>query len=359
LYLVKYYLINLATGFNFVAKLFEGVDKKSPKSGKVTIDKRPNRLYQLRAALMPPDHDQPTERDLSMPAHIIDGQAIAEQIRLEVAADVARYREQYGHAPGLGVVLAGDNPASAQYVRMKRKACEQVGIQSFAHVMTKDSTQAEVEAAVRALNDDAAVHGILVQLPLPKGIDEEAVLRQVSLGKDVDGFHPLNIGWLAQKGRDPLFTPATPTGCMTLLERSGVKISGANAVVLGRSNIVGMPMALLLLRANATVTVCHSRTQDIPAMVKQADIVIAAIGQAEYVKGEWLKEGTVVIDVGTNKIDDPTNEKGYRYVGDVHYPSASLVANAITKVPGGVGPMTIATLLQNTIKAAWRSQTHA
>jgi 5,10-methylene-tetrahydrofolate dehydrogenase/methenyl tetrahydrofolate cyclohydrolase len=238
---------------------------------------------------------------------------------------------------------------------MKRKACEKVGMTSFGHILPADSTQAVVEAAVQSLNDDPLVHGILVQLPLPKHIDEEKVLRLVSLEKDVDGFHPINVGLLGQKGREPFFTPATPTGCMVLLKEAGAQLEGANAVVIGRSNIVGLPVALMLMKANATVTVCHSRTKNIADVVRGADVVIAAIGQPEYVKGAWLKPGAVVIDVGTNKVDDPTNEKGYRYVGDVEYESAVEVAGAITKVPGGVGPMTITMLLDNTMKAARRS----
>lgn len=289
-----------------------------------------------------------------MSAAIIDGKAIAERIRTGIKTEAEQFKAEYDYAPGLGAVLAGDNPASAQYVRMKRKACEQAGIESLAHIMTKDSTQEEVEAAVKALNDDPKVHGILVQLPLPPQINEERVLRLVSLDKDVDGFHPENIGLLGMKGREPLFTPATPTGCMVLLKEVGAQIEGANAVVIGRSNIVGLPMSLMLLKANATLMVCHSRTRNLPEIVRQADIVIAAIGKPEFVKGNWLKPGVVVIDVGTNQISDPSAEKGYRYVGDVEFETAKDVAGAITKVPGGVGPMTIAMLLQNTMKAAWR-----
>lgn len=289
-----------------------------------------------------------------MTATIIDGQVIANRMQAEIAEQAAQFKAKYGYAPGLGAVLAGDDPASAQYVRMKRRACEKVGIASVAHTMTASSTQEEVEAAVRQLNDDPAVHGILVQLPLPKHMDEERVLRLVSLDKDVDGFHPENIGRLAMKGRDPSFTPATPTGCMVLLKEVGAQIEGANAVVIGRSNIVGLPVALMLMKANATVTVCHSRTKHISDIVRGADIVIAAIGKAEFVKGDWIKPGAVVIDVGTNRIDDPTAEKGYRWVGDVEFEAAKEVAGAITKVPGGVGPMTITMLLHNTMKAATR-----
>jgi 5,10-methylene-tetrahydrofolate dehydrogenase/methenyl tetrahydrofolate cyclohydrolase len=237
---------------------------------------------------------------------------------------------------------------------MKRRACERVGIMSVARELPADRTQAEVEAAVRELNDDPAVHGILVQLPMPPQIDEQAVLSLVSLEKDVDGFHPVNVGLLAMKGREPLFTPATPTGCMALLERAGVKLEGANAVVIGRSNLVGMPVALMLIKANSTVTLCHSRTRDIAEVVRRADVVIAAIGKAQFVKGDWLKPGAVVIDVGTNQIADANDPRGYRWVGDVDYDAALDVAGAITKVPGGVGPMTITMLLHNTMKAAWR-----
>jgi methylenetetrahydrofolate dehydrogenase (NADP+) / methenyltetrahydrofolate cyclohydrolase len=289
-----------------------------------------------------------------MSATIIDGKAIADRIQAEIASDAARFSAQYGYPPGLGAVLAGDNPASAQYVRMKRRACEKAGIASVAHVMTAESSQADVEAAVAALNADPKIHGILVQLPLPPQIDEARVLRMVSLDKDVDGFHPINIGMLGMKGREPLFTPATPTGCMVMLKEVGAQVEGAAAVVIGRSNIVGLPVALMLMKANATVTVCHSRTKNIADIVRQADIVIAAIGKPEFVKGGWLKHGAIVIDVGTNKVDDPGSEKGYRFVGDVEFDAAVNVASAISKVPGGVGPMTITMLLQNTLKAAWR-----
>lgn len=289
-----------------------------------------------------------------MTATIIDGRAVADRIREQIATDVSAFVEQYGHAPGLGVVMAGDHAPSATYVRMKRRACERVGITSVIHEMNVNSTQEEVEAAIKKLNEDPTIHGILVQLPLPDAIDEEAALTLVSLEKDVDGFHPINIGRLGQKGREPLFTPATPTGCMTLLKDAGVEISGANAVVVGRSNIVGMPMALMLTKANATVTICHSRTRDLPAYLKEADIVIAAAGRAHFIRGDWLKPGATVIDVGTNRVDAPDTERGYKLVGDVDFESAINVAGAITKVPGGVGPMTITTLLQNTLKAAQR-----
>jgi methylenetetrahydrofolate dehydrogenase (NADP+) / methenyltetrahydrofolate cyclohydrolase len=290
----------------------------------------------------------------AMTAQIIDGTLVAEEIRAEITAGAADFKAQYSYQPGLGVVLVGDDPASAQYVRMKRRACERAGITSVARLLPASSTQAEVESVVLELNDDPMIHGILVQIPMPAQIDEEAVLRRVSLDKDVDGFHPINTGLLAQKGREPLFTPATPTGCMVLLQRSGVKLEGANAVVIGRSNLVGMPVALMLVKADATVTLCHSRTRNIAEIVRAADVVIAAIGKPKFVKGDWLKPGATVIDVGTNKIDDPNDPRGYQFVGDVDYETAKEVAGAITKVPGGVGPMTITMLLQNTLKAARR-----
>lgn len=289
-----------------------------------------------------------------MPAEIIDGQAVAKRIRGEIAVAVGNYSKTTGSMPGLGVVLVGDDPASAMYVRMKRRACERVGIRSEARILPAASTQDEVEDAVRGFNEDPAIHGILVQLPLPDHIDEEAVLSQVSLAKDVDGIHPVNIGRLGMRGREPSFTPATPTGVMILIDETGLPVEGAQAVVIGRSNIVGLPVALMLTNANATVTICHSRTRDLPAVVKRADIVVAALGRAEFVKGDWLKAGAIVIDVGSNSVPDDSSDKGYRYVGDVEFDSARQVAGHISKVPGGVGPMTITMLLANTLKAAQR-----
>jgi len=287
-----------------------------------------------------------------MTAKIIDGKAIAEGIRAQIAQEVQQRIEAGLSRPGLATVLVGDNPASQIYVRMKHKACEQVGINSFGYELPADASQEEVEALVERLNADPAIHGILVQLPLPAGLDEEKVLGRIRLEKDVDGFHPLNIGRLAQKGREPLFVPCTPAGIMVLLEEAGVTLEGARAVVLGRSNIVGMPVSLLLLRRNATVTVCHSRTRDLPAVTREADVLIAAVGRAEMVRGDWVKPGAVVIDVGVNRVEDPTAKKGYRLVGDVAFDEVKEVAAAITPVPGGVGPMTIAMLLKNTLRAA-------
>ncbi len=287
-----------------------------------------------------------------MSATIIDSKKIGQEIRDEVKTAVDKRLERGLSAPGLATVLVGENPASKVYVRNKQKACAEVGIISFGHHLPEDATQEEVEALVRQLNADPAVNGILVQLPLPRHLDEEKVLTAIDLNKDVDGFHPINIGRLAQKGREPVFVPCTPAGSIVLLERAGAKLSGANAVVLGRSNIVGMPVALLLVKANATVTICHSRTRDLPAVVREADVLVAAIGQPEFVKKDWVKPGAIIIDVGINQVEDPSAQKGYRLVGDVAFDEVSEVAGAITPVPGGVGPMTIAMLLKNTLRAA-------
>ena len=287
-----------------------------------------------------------------MSANIIDGKQIGQEIRDEVRIAVEKRQENGLPVPGLATVLVGENPASQVYVRNKQKACAEVGINSFGHKLPEDASQEDVESLVRSLNADPSVNGILVQLPLPRHLDEEKVLSVIDLNKDVDGFHPINIGRLAQKGREPAFIPCTPAGCMVLLERAGANLSGANAVVLGRSNIVGMPVALLLVKANATVTICHSRTRDLADVIRQADVLVAAIGQPEFVKKEWVKPGAIVIDVGINQKEDPTARKGYRLVGDVAFDEVAEVAGAITPVPGGVGPMTIAMLLKNTLHAA-------
>jgi len=287
-----------------------------------------------------------------MTAQIIDGKQIAEQVQNEVAEAVAKMKAEHNYTPGLATVLVGEDPASATYVRMKQKMCEKLGIRSIGHTLPADATQEDVINLVSKLNADPEVNGILVQLPLPKHIDEEAVLNAISLEKDVDGFHPVNIGRLAMKGREPLFIPCTPAGCMVLLERSGIETSGAEAVIVGRSNIVGLPMAMLLQKANATVTICHSRTKDLKAHLQRADIVVAAIGWANMITGDMLKPGAAVIDVGINRVEDSKRKRGYRLVGDVDFESAKEVAGAITPVPGGVGPMTIAMLMQNTLRAA-------
>src|SRR5512140_2037782 len=287
-----------------------------------------------------------------MTAQIIDGKAVALKIREEVAAEVARRKAAGKEPPVLATVLVGDRTDSLSYVTSKGKACEEMGMGSISRHLPASATQAEVEAVVRDLNADPAVNGILVQLPLATHIDEERVLSLIGIEKDVDGFSPINIGRLAQKGRQPLFVPCTPSGCIYLLDQAGVPIEGANAVVLGRSNIVGMPVALLLISRNATVTVCHSRTKDLPSIIRRADILIAAIGKMEMVRGDWIKPGAAVIDVGINEKPDPTKKKGYRLVGDVNYDEAVQTAGWISPVPGGVGPMTIAMLMKNTLRAA-------
>jgi methylenetetrahydrofolate dehydrogenase (NADP+) / methenyltetrahydrofolate cyclohydrolase len=287
-----------------------------------------------------------------MTAQIIDGKSIAQQVREEVAAKVAERTVAGKQKPTLATVLVGDRPDSAAYVSSKGKACQELGMGSISEQLPADASQEQVESLVKSLNADPKVSGILVQLPMPSHIDEERVLSLIDIEKDVDGFSPLNIGRLAQKGREPLFVPCTPYGCIYLLEKSGVKIEGANAVVLGRSNIVGMPTALLLIGKNATVTVCHSRTRDLPNVVRQADILIAAIGKTEMVRGDWVKPGAAVIDVGINAIPDPTKKSGRRLVGDVCFDEVKEVAGFITPVPGGVGPMTIAMLMRNTLRAA-------
>lgn len=286
--------------------------------------------------------------------NVIDGKAVAAQLRKEISATVGAMQEKHGQVPGLAVVIVGERKDSQTYVRMKRRACAEVGIRSFDCDLPEGATQAEVLAAVERFNADPNVHGILVQLPLPKHIDEEAVLAAISVEKDVDGFHPLNIGKLAMKGREPLFVPCTPAGCLELLDRIGTELRGKRAVVVGRSNIVGMPVAMLLLKRNATVTVCHSASKGMPSLVKEADVVVAAAGQPQMIKGSWLKPGAIVIDVGTNPIDDSSKKLGYRLVGDCDFEECRAVAGAITSVPGGVGPMTIALLLKNTLTSAER-----
>jgi len=287
-----------------------------------------------------------------MTAQILDGKALAAEIRAEVKAKVDARVAAGKRVPGLATVLVGENPASQSYVRSKRKSSAEVGIESFGYELPETASQEEVEKLVRELNADPKVNGILVQLPLPAHLDEERVLSLISIEKDVDGFHPINIGRLAQKGRDPLFVPCTPEGCIYMIQKAVPKIEGINAVVLGRSNIVGMPVALLLVRANATVTICHSRTKNLPDVVRQADVLVAAVGRPEMVRGDWVKPGAVVIDVGINRVDDPSQPKGYRMVGDVNFEEVKEVAGVITPVPGGVGPMTIAMLLRNTLHGA-------
>jgi 5,10-methylene-tetrahydrofolate dehydrogenase/methenyl tetrahydrofolate cyclohydrolase len=285
-------------------------------------------------------------------AKIIEGNPIAKRIRAKVAAGTEEMEKKYGFRPGLATVLVGDNPASEQYVRMKQNRCKKVGIESFGHKLPADTAQEDVLKLVHDLGEDLKVHGILVQLPLPSHLDEEAILNAIPLHKDVDGFHPINIGRLAMKGRKPLFIPCTPAGVMILLEEAGAEFEGAEAVVLGRSNIVGMPAAMLLVHRNATVTICHSRTKDLPSVCRRADILVASVGRPEIVKADWVKPGAYVIDVGSNRVESPDTESGYKWVGDVAFDEVKEVAAAITPSPGGVGPMTIAGLLKNTLRAA-------
>jgi methylenetetrahydrofolate dehydrogenase (NADP+)/methenyltetrahydrofolate cyclohydrolase len=286
-------------------------------------------------------------------AKILDGTAIAKAIREEVAAEVGRLSGN-GRKPGLAAVLVGEDPASAVYVRSKGKACEEAGMHSVTIRLGAETAESELLATVDRLNADPKIHGILVQLPLPKHIDSEKVLRRIDPAKDVDGFHPVNVGKLVT-GDKSAFRPATPYGVQQMLIRSGIETKGAHAVIVGRSNIVGKPMANLLIQqgpgGDATVTVCHSRTRDLPSVTRQADILVAAIGKAEFVTAEMVRKGAVVIDVGINRVDDPSRPRGYRLVGDVDYEPVARVASAITPVPGGVGPMTIAMLLQNTLQA--------
>jgi len=278
-------------------------------------------------------------------AQVIDGKAIAAELREEIKADTAELVAQ-GVTPGLAVVLVGDDPASRVYVSMKEKACADAGIFSDEHKLPAEISEAELLALIEKLNADVRIDGILVQLPLPKHIDESKVLDLISPRKDVDGFHPYNVGRLAT-GK-PLFLPCTPYGVMKLLERTGVDLKGKEVVVVGRSNIVGKPVALMCLAEHATVTICHSRTKDLPAKIATADVVIAAVGVPEMIKGSWIKEGAVVIDVGVNRVGEK------KLVGDVEYAAAFERASAITPVPGGVGPMTITMLLYNTVISAKR-----
>jgi methylenetetrahydrofolate dehydrogenase (NADP+)/methenyltetrahydrofolate cyclohydrolase len=286
-----------------------------------------------------------------MSATIIDGKATAEQIRVEIAEEVAGLTGQGRRQPGLAVVLVGENPASVVYTRNKQKASQEAGFHSVKLDLPADTTQEKLLATIEELNTDPGIDGILCQLPLPAQCSEEEVILAIDPDKDVDGFHPINAGRLATGL--PGFVPCTPLGCKELLARYKIVTEGAHVVVLGRSNIVGTPMALLMMQkaagANSTVTVCHSRTKDLPAVCRTADILVAAIGRARMVKADWVKEGATVIDVGINRIEDASKKSGYRLVGDVDYDEVLPKVGAITPVPGGVGPMTIAMLLANTL----------
>jgi len=292
--------------------------------------------------------------DITRGAQLIDGTAIGRLVRRDVAEEVERL-EALGITPGLSVVLVGDDPASAVYVRSKGKACEEAGMRGETIRLPAETSEDALLAQVDRLNADPKVHGILVQMPLPRHIAADKVIRRIRPEKDVDGFHPVNVGKLSIGERDG-FVPCTPAGAIELLIRSGVETRGKDAVIVGRSNIVGKPMAALLMQdapgGNATVTVCHSRTSNLAGHIRRADIVVAAIGKPEMITGDMIKPGAVVIDVGINRVNDAAVPKGYRIVGDVHFASAREVASLITPVPGGVGPMTIAMLMKNTVRAA-------
>jgi len=291
-----------------------------------------------------------------MAAQVIDGNKIAAQIRGELEQEIRGLIAKHGVTPGLAVVLVGENPASQQYVKNKNKAAHEIGVYSEQHNLAKDTPEAELLALVGKLNADPKIDGILVQLPLPKHIDEKKVLNLIDPNKDVDGFHPMNLGRMMVG--DPGFLPCTPHGVVKMLAYSGFKPAGKHVVVVGRSNIVGKPVANMLLQkaenADATVTVCHSRTPDLPAVTRQADILIAAIGKPEFITADMVKPGAVVIDVGVNRVEDPSSPKGFRWVGDVKFDEVAAKAAAISPVPGGVGPMTITMLLYNTVQSARR-----
>jgi len=289
-----------------------------------------------------------------MAARIIDGKQIAADIRAELKQTVAQLHADHGIVPGLGVVLVGDDPASRSYVTAKERACAEAGIYSDDNHLPVDATQAELLAIVERMNQDPKIHGILVQLPLPSHIDESAVLLAIDPDKDVDGFHPVSVGRMVIG--EKAFLSCTPHGIIQLLQRSNVQIEGAEVVIVGRSNIVGKPLANMLIqkwdKGNATVTVCHTRTKNLPEHTRRADIVIAATGRPNTVTADMIKDGAVVIDVGVNRVDDPTRKRGYRLVGDVDFEPVAEKASLITPVPGGVGPMTITMLLYNTVDSA-------
>lgn len=289
-------------------------------------------------------------------AKVIDGKLLAEDVVAAVKTATGELVSATGVQPGIAVVIVGEDPASQVYVASKGRKARECGFHSVQHTLTEDTSEADLLAVIDGLNNDPAIHGILVQLPLPKHIDEGRVIQTIAPDKDVDGFHYINVGKLGTGAVDSAFVPCTPAGSMIMIERQlGRDLSGLNAVVIGRSNIVGKPMANLLLAANATVTVAHSRTKDLPALARTADILVAAVGRPQMVKGDWIKPGATVIDVGINRIDAPEKGEGKtRLVGDVDYEEAAKVAGAITPVPGGVGPMTIAMLMANTLVAACR-----
>jgi len=289
-------------------------------------------------------------------ATIINGKAIADEVQAEIKSQVDKFSSEHNNSvPGLAVVLVGDRKDSLSYVKRKQQSAQLLGYHFVLSNHPETISEEDLHSIIEGFNKDPKIHGIIVQLPLPKHINEKQTLKKVSIDKDVDGFHAENIGNLALKGGSPAFVSCTPKGVIELLDRMKISIAGKNAVIVGRSNIVGVPVSLLLLHRDATVTICHSQTKDLPEKVKQADIVIAAIGKALFIKGEWIKPGAVVIDVGMNSLPDSTKQTGYRLVGDVDFDSAKNVAGFITPVPGGVGPMTVAMLLLNTFTAYKRS----
>ncbi|MBS3784320.1 MAG: bifunctional 5,10-methylenetetrahydrofolate dehydrogenase/5,10-methenyltetrahydrofolate cyclohydrolase [Anaerolineae bacterium] len=290
-----------------------------------------------------------------MTAELLDGRATSAAVREEVTAEVETLEAKHGVVPGLATVLVGGDPASKSYVQMKERQCEQAGMRAFGRHLPADIDQAGLLAEIDALNADPEVHGILLQLPLPDHLDEDEALAAIALEKDVDGFHPLNIARLALQDVEPTFAPCMPLGCIELLDRYGVIIRGKEAVVLGPSNIVGLPTALLLLHRGATLDICHPHTEDLPGISRRADILVAAIDEPGMVKGDWVKPGAAVIDVGWSRMKDETAEKGYRVMGNVDFDEVKEVAGYVTPVPGGTGPMTIAMLLRNTLLSAKRS----
>jgi methylenetetrahydrofolate dehydrogenase (NADP+)/methenyltetrahydrofolate cyclohydrolase len=309
--------------------------------------RRARRIYRLFTPILWETHKMTT-------AERIDGKAKAASISARITEETATLLEEHGVTPGLAVVIIGEDPASQVYVRNKKKRAESCGFHSVQHTLAVDAAQDDVLSLIEDLNNDPAIHGILVQLPLPEHLDEQTITQSISPTKDVDGFHFINIGKLTSGNLADAFVPCTPAGCMLMIEDYlSADLSGLGAVVVGRSNIVGKPMASLLIKANATVTVCHSRTKDLAGVVRQADIVVAAVGRANMVKGSWVKPGAVVIDVGINRIETTVDgETKSRLTGDVDFASVSEVARAITPVPGGVGPMTIVMLMANTLRAA-------
>ncbi len=342
--------------------------RKRSHSRLTRVSLQPSSLLRYSSVSMTPSNKAEATWSL---AENIDGKAIAAAIQDEMKRDVEAMSKTYDVTPGLAVILVGQRRDSQTYVNMKKKACAQVGIASFGFDYSDQVTQDEILQKIEELNQDPLVHGILIQLPLPRHLHEPTVLHAIAPAKDVDGLHPLNAASLAAMATHatdihlnwndlnsiPFPIACTPQGCIELLDRSGVEIQGKHAVVVGRSNLVGLPLSLLLLHRNATVTIVHSKTRDAPSVVKQADIVVAAVGRANLITSEWLKPGCVVVDVGINSVDVPDSKKGYKLVGDVDFTSAQQVCSKITPVPGGVGPMTIAMLLRNTLNACKRNLT--